>query len=205
MMKAAMPKVAGRADGKRVSRARRRRRCALMRRQIELSNEVAAALTRRAATRSCARSRATSTASVFLRGNVVTLDGDAEAVAAAATVVARARRARSSRATRSPRARSAAVTGALDQHESPARDPRGRRLAPPLDEGRAEDRQPEALRRLDPQQHDHVRHRPGRHRQDVPRRRDGRRRADAGARSTASSSRARRSRPASASASCPAT
>ena len=44
----------------------------------------------------------------------------------------------------------AAVTGALDQHASPARDPRGRRLAPPLDAGRAEDRQPEALRRLDP-------------------------------------------------------
>ena len=72
-------------------------------------------------------------------------------------------------------------------------------------QGRAQDGQPEALRRLDPPQHDHVRRRPGRHRQDVPRRRDGGRRARRAARSTASSSRAPRSRPASGSASCPAT
>ncbi|CAA9518497.1 MAG: Phosphate starvation-inducible protein PhoH, predicted ATPase, partial [uncultured Solirubrobacteraceae bacterium] len=54
---------------------------------------------------------------------------------------------------------------------------RGRRLASPLLEGRAQERQPEALRRLDPPQHRHVRHRPGRHRQDVAGRRVGRRRA----------------------------
>ena len=42
---------------------------------------------------------------------------------------------------------------------------------------RPKTRQPEALRRRDPPQHDHVRHRPGRHRQDVPGGRDGGRRA----------------------------
>ena len=52
-----------------------------MRRQIELSNEVAAALDRHRATRSCARSRSHLDCDVYLRGNLVTLDGDAEAVA----------------------------------------------------------------------------------------------------------------------------
>ena len=42
---------------------------------------------------------------------------------------------------------------------------------------RPQDGQPEALRGLDPQQHDHLRDRPGGHRQDLPRRGDGRRRA----------------------------
>ena len=46
----------------------------------------------------------------------------------------------------------------------PLHDPRRRRLDPPLDARRAEDREPEALRRLDPRQHDHVRDRAGRHR-----------------------------------------
>ena len=67
------------------------------------------------------------------------------------------------------------VTGALDSQHVARRGARGRRLAPPLDEGRAEVGHAEALRRLDPPQHDHVRHRPGRHRQDVAGRRLGRR------------------------------
>ena len=41
----------------------------------------------------------------------------------------------------------------------------------------AQDAEPEALRRLDRQAHDHLRHRPGRHRQDLPR--DGQGRAGA--------------------------
>ena len=39
---------------------------------------------------------------------------------------------------------------------------------------RPEDGQPEALRRVDRQQHDHLRHRPRRHRQDLPRDGEGR-------------------------------
>ena len=51
------------------------------------------------------------------------------------------------------------------------------RLAPPQPQGRSEVRQPEALRRRDPALDDHLRGRPRRHRQDVPRDGDGRRRA----------------------------
>ena len=43
----------------------------------------------------------------------------------------------------------------------------------------AQDRRPEALRRRHPQEHRHVRHRPCRHRQDLPRDGDGRRGAQA--------------------------
>ena len=89
----------------------------------------------------------------------------------------RARRTWSRRGTRSPPATIEAVAGALDAARvaggRSSRTSSGATAA----QGRAEDRQPEALRRRDPQQHDHVRHRPGRHRQDVPGGRDGRRRA----------------------------
>ena len=69
----------------------------------------------------------------------------------------------------------------------------------------AQDLGPEALRRRHPRQRHHLRHRARRHRQDLAGR--GLRRAGAAAesRSTASSSPARPSRPASASGSCPAT
>ena len=148
----------------------------MARRQLELSNEVAAEL-------AGAQDQILRTleehldCAIYLRGNVVTLDGDADAVQAGATVVrelsslvargheigpgddrvgrARARRARVAR------------PGA-----------RGRRLAPPQPQGHAEVGQPEALRRRDPALHDHVRRRPGRHRQDVPGHRDGGRRAE---------------------------
>ena len=157
-----------------------------------------------ATTRSCARSRATSTASVFLRGNVLTLDGEAEAVAAAAAVVRELSELVAQGHEIAP-GTIEAITGALDAAR--VARPRSSRTSSgaTADQGRAEDGQPEALRRRDPPQHDHLRHRPGRHRQVVPRRRDGRRRAQRAARSTASSSPARPSRPASASASCPAT
>ncbi len=75
-----MERVDGRADGKRVS-ALVREALSRVRRQIELSNEAAAALARHRGRGPARSSRATSTASVFLRGNLVTLDGDAEAVA----------------------------------------------------------------------------------------------------------------------------
>ena len=80
----------------------------------------------------------------------------------------------SPRATRSLRGRSRPLPRALDAARVAGRDPRGRRVAPPRDQGRPEDGQPEALRRLDPPQHDHLRDRPGGHRQDIPRRRAGR-------------------------------
>ena len=75
---------------------------------------------------------------------------------------------------------------------------RGKKIAPKTGE-------PEALLRRDPAQHDHVRHRARRHRQDVPGDRARRRGAGQTARCRASSSPARRSRPASGSGSCRAT
>ena len=140
-----------------------------MRRQIELSNEVAAALSgaRRPVLRAL---EGHVDCDLFLRGNVVTLDGDAEAVAAAAVVV-RELAELIEQGHEIAEGTIAAVTGALDQHESPAEILEDVVWRHRSTQGRAEDGQPEALRRLDPPQHDHVRHRPGRHRQDVPRRR----------------------------------
>ena len=146
-MSAAMAQVAGRADGKRVQGARPRgARCVA---QIELSNDVAAELagTQDAVLRAL---EGHSTARSSCAATSLTLDGRRAAVDAAATVVARARRARSSSGHEIAPGTIAAVTRRLDQHALAGRDARGRRLAPPRQEGRAEDRQPEALRRLDP-------------------------------------------------------
>ena len=81
------------------------------------------------------------------------------------------------------------MTGALDAHESPARvledvvwRHRGLRVAPKTVNQK---RYVDSVR----DEHDHLRRRPGGHRQDVPRGRDGRRRARRATRSTASSSR----------------
>ena len=145
----AMPKLGGRADGKRVSapsqealgldgprqldpRQRGRRRARRLRGPVlrELEERLGCEL--------------------FLRGNVLTLDGDDADVAAGGDDGRRAGRpgrARPRARARPPSTRSPARS---PRHESPGRDPRGRRLAPPRDQGRAEDRQPEALRRLDP-------------------------------------------------------
>ena len=182
------------------------RRCGrrLVRRQIELANEVAAGL-------------AGSQDAILkaLEGHL-----DCERLPAR-------QRASRSRATRRPSAAGETVVReladliaqgheiapgtieAVTQRAGPARvarrDPRGRRLAPPQPARRAQDAQPEALRRLDPPQHDHLRHRPGGHGQDLPGRGHGGAPRCRGARSTASSSPAPRSRPASGWASCPAT
>ena len=147
----------------------------MARRQLELSNEVAAEL-------AGAQDVILKTleehlsADIFLRGNVVTLDGDAEAVQLAATVV---------RELSELVARGHEI-GPGDDRVGRARarpgrvaEPgaRRRRLAPPQPQGRAQVGQPEALRRRDQALDDHVRHRPGRHRQDVPGDGDGDRRA----------------------------
>ena len=120
----------------------------MARRQLELSNEVAAELAG-SQDRSSRRSRSTSSCDVFLRGNVVTLDGDAEAVQAGATVV-RELSALVERGHEIEPATIESVARVLDQHESPAQGARGRRLAPSQPQGRAQVGQPEALRRRDP-------------------------------------------------------
>ncbi|MGH2840345.1 MAG: PhoH family protein [Solirubrobacteraceae bacterium] len=89
-----------------------------MRSQIELSNEVAAEL----AGSGDAVLRALEghvDCDIYLRGNVVTLDGDPEAVEAAATVVRELSELIEQGHDIGP-GTIAAVTGALDQHRSPA-------------------------------------------------------------------------------------
>ncbi|HVW19009.1 MAG TPA: PhoH family protein [Solirubrobacteraceae bacterium] len=90
-----------------------------MRRQVELTNEAAAALTGHgdAILRAL---EAHVDCDVFLRGNLVTLDGDDEAVAAAAAVVAELAVLADQGHEIAPGTISA-VTAALDAHESPAR------------------------------------------------------------------------------------
>ena len=116
VMKVAMAEVAGRADGKRVSA--QVREALRVRRQIELSNEVA----RELAGSGDSVLRALEghvDCDVFLRGNVVTLDGDDEAVEAATTVVRELAELIAQGHEIAP-GTIAAVTGALDQHASPA-------------------------------------------------------------------------------------
>ena len=107
---------------------------------------------------------------VRLRGNRLTLEGDEHARRRGARGRSTSSSSWSRAATRSGRDTVDAVLGALDQRGQDIRDGlRGRRLAPPRQEDRAEDGDAEALRRRDPHAHRHVRDRPGRHGQDVPR------------------------------------
>ena len=101
-----------------------------MRRQIELSNEVAAELAGTGDPVLRALEEHVD-CDVFLRGNVITLDGDAEAVAGGATVVRELAELIEQGHEIGP-GTITAVTGALDQHAVARRDPRGRRVAPPL-------------------------------------------------------------------------
>src|SRR3954452_6594530 len=90
----------------------------LMRRQLELSNEVAAALS--GSNDQILRAlEGHVDCELFLRGNVITLDGEAEAVAAAAVVV-RELSDLIEQGHEIAEGTIAAVTDALDQHESPA-------------------------------------------------------------------------------------
>ena len=108
----------GRADGRRVRALVQEAAARLMRRTIELSNEAAAALagTGDAILRQLEQHV---DCELFLRGNVVTLDGDGEAVA-------RRDRGRASWPSSIEQGHEigagtiAAVTGALDRHASPA-------------------------------------------------------------------------------------
>jgi len=89
-----------------------------MRRQIELSNEVAAALSG-SGDHILRALEGHVACDLFLRGNVVTLDGDAEAVASAALVV-RELSELIEQGHEIAEGTIAAVTSALDQHHSPA-------------------------------------------------------------------------------------
>jgi phosphate starvation-inducible PhoH-like protein len=89
-----------------------------MRRQIEVSNEAAAALSG-SGDQILRALEGHVECDIFLRGNVVTLDGDAEAVAQAATVVRELTELIEQGHEVGP-GTIRAVTSALDQHESPA-------------------------------------------------------------------------------------
>ena len=175
----------------------------MARRQLEVSNEVAAELagSRDAALRTLEEQL---DCEVFLRGNIVTLDGEAEAVQAGATVI-RELSAMVDRGHDIEPATIEAVARVLESSESPARvledivwRHRNLRVAP-------KSVNQKKLRGRHPALHRDVRRRAGRHGQDVPGDGDGDGGALAAARSTGSSSRGRRSRPASGSASCRAT
>ncbi|MEA2305158.1 MAG: phosphate starvation-inducible protein PhoH, partial [Solirubrobacteraceae bacterium] len=90
-----------------------------MRRQIEVSNEVAAALSG-SGDEILKALEAHVDCDLFLRGNLVTLDGDAEPVAQAATVVRELAELIEQGHEIAP-GTIRAVTAALDQHESPAK------------------------------------------------------------------------------------
>jgi phosphate starvation-inducible PhoH-like protein len=90
-----------------------------MRRQIEVSNEVAAALSG-SGDEILKALEAHVDCDLFLRGNLVTLDGDAEPVAQAATVVRELSELIEQGHEIAP-GTIRAVTAALDQHESPAK------------------------------------------------------------------------------------
>ncbi|MGZ4267844.1 MAG: PhoH family protein [Solirubrobacteraceae bacterium] len=89
-----------------------------MRRQLEVSNEVAAALSG-AGDQILRALEAHVDCKLYLRGNVITLDGDAESVAAAAVVV-RELSGLIEQGHEIAEGTIAAVTDALDQHASPA-------------------------------------------------------------------------------------
>ena len=121
----------------------------MARRQMELSNEVAAEL----AGSQDVILRALEEhleCDVFLRGNVITLDGEADAVQARRDGRARAELELVERGHEI----GPATIESVDPRARPARvarqGARGRRLAPPQLQRRPEVRQPEALRRRDP-------------------------------------------------------
>ena len=120
VMALVMPQVKGRADGKRVSAAVKEKLTRLVRTQLELPNEVAAEL---AGPGDLVMKTLEEhlDCEVFLRGNVLTLDGDEDAVGMGAHRGARADRPGAPGPRDRARARSRRSPGALDRHESPSR------------------------------------------------------------------------------------
>ena len=117
VMAALMPKVDGRADGKRVSAAVRE--AGLARRQLTLDNNVAAELAGSEDSVLRALRGPAATVELHLRGNVLTLDGDAGDLQEAATVVDELVELIEQGHEVAP-GTIEAVTGALDADESPA-------------------------------------------------------------------------------------
>ena len=119
VMSLVMPQVKGRADGKRVSAAVKEMLTPVVRIQLELPNEVAAELAGPGdAVMKTLEEHLD--CEVFLRGNVLTLDGDDNAVATARTVV----REMSDLVRQGHEIAPGtieAIAGALDRHESPSR------------------------------------------------------------------------------------
>ena len=119
VMSLVMPQVKGRADGKRVSAAVKEMLTPVVRIQLELPNEVAAELAGPGdAVMKTLEEHLD--CEVFLRGNVLTLDGDDDAVATARTVV----REMSDLVRQGHEIAPGtieAIAGALDRHESPSR------------------------------------------------------------------------------------
>ncbi len=141
---------------------------------------------------------------VYLRGNVLTLEGDERSVDAATTVVRELAELIAQGHEIAP-GTIEAVTRALDQHESPSQilddvvwRHRATKVAPKTVNQK---RYVDSIRGNT----DHLRDRPRGDGQDLPGRCSGRGRAQPAGRSTGSSSPGRRSRPASAWASCPGT
>ena len=119
VMSALMPKLGGRADGKRVSAAVRERwSLSLARRQLTLDNTVAAELAGSEDTVLRAL-RGRLDCDLHLRGNVLTLEGDPDDVQPAATVVDELVELIEQGHDVAP-GTIEAVTGALDADESPA-------------------------------------------------------------------------------------
>ena len=119
VMSLVMPQVKGRADGKRVSAAVKEMLTPVVRTQLELPNDVAAELAGPGDVVMKTLEEHLD-CEVFLRGNVLTLDGDDDAVATARTVV----REMSDLVRQGHEIAPGtieAIAGALDRHESPSR------------------------------------------------------------------------------------
>ena len=175
MMAAVMPQVKGRADGKRVSAVVKELLTGLVRTQLELPNEVAAELAGPGDVVMKTLEEHLD-CDVFLRGNVLTLDGDEDEVANGSTVVRELADLVRQGHEIAP-GTIEAIAGALDRHESPSRiledvvwRHRSLKVAPKTVNQK---RYVDAIRRTTVTR----RHRPRRHRQVVPGGGDGRRRA----------------------------
>ena len=103
-----------------------------------------------------------------LRGNVLILEGPDEAVGSARAALEELLTVIRSGRPVNPAMVESLMDIAVELVGQALRGVRRRRVDAPRPPDRAAHGQPEAVRRRHPQQHHHVRHRPGRHRQDLP-------------------------------------
>ena len=115
---------------------------------------------------------------VHVRGNQITLEGEPGEVALAERLLDElVTLIRTGQGDHRRDRRAGARDAARRDHRAPGRRALAQHPVQPRPHDPAQDAEPEALRRRDRQAHDHLRHRPGRHRQDLPR--DGQGRAGA--------------------------